>query len=154
MAEPNTTRRIEVISEWVARIAYTAVFVVNMLCALMFVFAPGDYAGAYELSGEVGSAAIQGLGVAFVMWNVTYPLFILNPKKYKVLGAVVLAQQIVGLIGELYIYAFLPAGHSLLASNIIRFVYFDGAGVVLLAAAYVFLVLARKKAMKDNPPTA
>ncbi|MGL5173373.1 MAG: hypothetical protein ACRC75_05920, partial [Olsenella sp.] len=54
--------------DWIARIAVGAVFVMNVWCALDFVIDPGAYAPAYELSGVAGQAAVQGLGVAFLMW--------------------------------------------------------------------------------------
>lgn len=124
---------------WFARAAFAVVFCWNVLCALQFVIDPASYAGAYQLDGAPGAAAIRGLGVAFLMWNTTYPLFILQPWRYRVLGGVILVQQAVGLVGELAILGSLPAGCEVLAASIARFAAFDGAGLALMGAAFIAL---------------
>ena len=121
---------------WAVRLAFSLVFVVNMQCALGFVFAPESFAGAYELSGAPGMAAVQGMGVAFIMWNVTYPAFIANPRRFSVLGWVILAQQAIGLVGETALLLSLPAGHETLAASIVRFIAFDAGGLVIMAVSF------------------
>lgn len=64
---------------WAARVALTVVFAVNVQCAAQFIIWPDAFAPAYELAGVAGSVAVQGLGVAFLMWNVTYPPAIIDP---------------------------------------------------------------------------
>ena len=123
----------------VARIAYAAVFVLNVQCALQFVLWPEVYAPQFELGGVAGAAAVRGLGVAFLMWNATYPAVIANPRRFHALAVVVLVQQAIGLVGESWMGASLPAGHDALAASIGRFVAFDGAGLVLMAAALGWL---------------
>jgi len=130
---------------WFARIAFAAVFVVNVQCALSFVLTPADFAGAYELEGVAGEAAVQGIGIAFLMWNATYPAFIAAPQRFCVLGWVILAQQAIGLVGESLLLANLPAGHGVLAASIMRFVVFDGAGLVLMGIAFACLHIARRR---------
>ena len=120
-----------------------AVFAVNMYCIIHFIFLPENFIGAYELSGVPGIAALQGIGVAFLMWNVTYPPVIWRPDKHRVLFAVVIAQQIVGLVGESFILLSLPGGYDLLSFNIMRFIIFDAAGLVLLTIG--FLLSRRRK---------
>ena len=44
-----------------ARIAVALVFALNVQCALQFVLWPGAFAGAYELSGVAGEAAVRSL---------------------------------------------------------------------------------------------
>jgi hypothetical protein len=129
---------------WAARLAFLTVFVINMMCVVQFVLWPGGYAGAYELSGVPGDVAIRGIGIAFAMWNVTYPLVIFNPDRFRTVGWIVLAQQLVGLVGESWILSTLPAGHDLLASSILRFIVFDGAGLVLMAAAFFWMLAATR----------
>lgn len=126
---------------WFARIAFAAVFVINVHCALQFILAPAQSAAAYELGGVAGEAAVRGIGIAFLMWNATYPAFIVAPRRFKVLGWVVLAQQAIGLIGETALYLGLPSGHDVLASSVLRFITFDGAGLVLMAAAFACLLI-------------
>ena len=132
----------------IARLTYTAVFISNLICIIAFIFNPADYTYSYGVSGCIGScAAIQGLGVAFAMWNTTYPFFIIRPDKNKTLGLVIILQQLVGLIGELYIRSTLSADAAVLSSSILRFVYFDAGGLVLLVAGYAicFIAVPRSK---------
>ena len=64
---------------WCARIVFGLVFVINVQCALQFVFIPNAYVGAYELEGISGIIALQGVGIAFLMWNATYHSLLLIP---------------------------------------------------------------------------
>ncbi len=127
---------------WFARVAFAAVFAVNVQCALSFALSPADFAGAYELSGVAGEAAVRGIGIAFLMWNATYPAFIVAPLRFRVLGWVVLAQQAIGLVGESLLLFGLPAGHDALAASVTRFIAFDAAGLVLMGIAFACLLVA------------
>ena len=134
---------------WISRVLVLAVFAVNLYCAFVFIFLPANYLHAYELSGASGMAAIQGIGVAFLMWNVTYPFVIARPNRFRVVFIVVLIQQIVGLMGETFILLTLPAGYEVLAGNITRFILFDTAGFVFLLVA--FFLSRSKKNTGDVP---
>ncbi len=125
---------------WAARLAFSLVFVVNVACALQFVIAPALYAPGFQLVGVAGEAAVRGLGVAFLMWNTTYPLFVANPRKYVSMGAVVLVQQLIGCVGETGILLSLPVGYEVMMSSIMRFIAFDAAGLVIMGATYAALV--------------
>jgi len=46
----------------------------------------------------------------------------------------------------------LPAGHHTLAASITRFIVFDGAGFVLMAAALVSLVITRRRRTRGSLP--
>lgn len=130
------------VATWAARLAYSAVFALNVTCAMQFVAAPASFAGAYQLSGVAGEAAVRGIGVAFLMWNATYPLFVARPRRHMALGAIVLVQQAIGCVGECAILLALPpAGYEVLASSIARFVAFDAAGLVVMGVAYAWLVI-------------
>lgn len=134
---------------WFVRVAFTAVFVVNVMCALQFALDPATYASAYELGGVAGEAAVRGVGIAFLMWNATYPAFIVSPLRFRVLGWVILAQQAIGLVGESLLLISLPAGHDVLAASVVRFIAFDGAGLVLMGVAFAsMLVLQRRNVLK------
>ncbi len=127
------------------RICFCVVFLLNIQCALSFIFVPGNYVASYQLEGSAGMAAIQGIGVAFLMWNVTYPAFIVAPRKFKVLGWVVIVQQLVGLVGESFILVSIASmsGMELLGSSILRFIIFDGAGLVIMVISFIVLLKSR-----------
>ena len=132
---------------WACRAAFALVFVVNVHCALSFVIDPAPYAAGFELAsaGLPGQVAVRGMGIAFLMWNCTYPLVIWQPGRHRVLAGVVLAQQAVGLAGETAIYLGLPAGHAALAASIGRFIAFDGFGLVVMAVTLAWLLLAERR---------
>lgn len=136
---------------WAIRIAFSAVFILNVQCALSFAISPGDFAGAYELTGVAGDAAVRGLGIAFLMWNATYPPFIVAPRRFRVLGWVIVAQQLVGLVGETAVLLSLPAGHDMLAASIARFIAFDAAGgAVMLLTLVIGLLVAGSGQMRGK----
>ncbi len=136
----------------IARVCYTVVFISNMYCALAFIFNPDPYVGSYELSAASGGiAAIQGMGVVFAMWNVTYPFYIVNPLKQKTLGIVIIVQQIVGLVGELFIKTGLDKKQSVLEESIMRFVWFDFAGLILLIIGFAIVYKLYTKTDTPSP---
>ena len=132
--QPAPRRRA---ATWFARTVVALVFAVNVQW-------PGAYAGGFELSGVAGDAAVRGMGVAFLMWNATYPLVIVRPQRHRALFGIVLAQQAIGLAGEGFIRATLPAGHAALAASIDRFIAFDAFGLILMLAAFIWLAWPRK----------
>ena len=123
----------------VTRVCFSAVFVMNIICAFQFILFPDSFAPSYELAGRSGQAAIQGIGVAFLMWNTTYPAFIFNPSKYSILGIVILIQQIIGLLGESLIASTLSSDHFMLIESITRFIIFDGVGLIVMMLGYLIL---------------
>ena len=138
-------------SEVAARIAFAAVFALNVMCALQFALDPTAFVGAYQLSGVAGEAAVRGIGIAFLMWNATYPLFIWKPAKHRSLGIIILAQQLIGCIGETCILMTLPAeGFELLASSIMRFIAFDVGGLVVMLATYVAMVKSTRESIRSR----
>lgn len=129
---------------WAARLAITLVFGLNVHCALSFIFNPAQYLGAYELSGLAGNVAIQGIGVAFLMWNATYPFAIAHPYKHRLVFLIVLIQQTIGLIGESFIFWGIGDATPVLASSILRFIVFDAAGLVIMTAAFIWLMISAR----------
>ena len=128
--------------EWVARVGVALVFFVNVQCALQFIVWPEAYTAAYQLEGSSAVAIVQSFGICFLMWNATYPPVIAKPAKHRVLFAVVLFQQAIGLAGESLLLAGLGPGLEQLASSAARFVAFDAAGLAVLACAFA---LTRKR---------
>lgn len=118
-----------------ARILTGIVFLVNVQCALVFLFWPGMYAGSFELSGAPGQAMVRGLGVLFLMWNVPYALALWNPIRYRLALCMAIVMQAIGLLGETWIVLSIPDAHISIQSTIARFVAFDAFGLVLLLAS-------------------
>ena len=142
---PKRPARSVTVATWVVRVCFTFVFAVNVQCALGFALTPEAYMGAYELSGVPGRVGVQGIGIAFLMWNCTYPAFIVSPRRFTALGVVILAQQVLGLAGESLVRATLPAGHEVLAAGIDLFVAFDAVGLGLMALSFLLLHLAQRR---------
>lgn len=150
MSEPaghvsESKQRRTGIAAWICRVCFTIVFVLNIQCAFSYVLFPGDYTSGFQLSGLEGAVAIQGIGVAFLMWNATYPAFIVNPSRFKVFGFVILAQQTIGLLGESAIFFSLPATAPTIASSILRFITFDAVGLILMASSFAALLIASRR---------
>ncbi len=132
-------KKAEEIAVNFARITLAAVFIMNIACALDFILRPGLYAGGFEVSGEVGRVIVQSFGILFLMWNATYPPVIWQPHKHRTLFAVILVQQLIGVVGESWLYFSLDASHVALRATGLRFIIFDGLGLVLMGFAFVML---------------
>ena len=121
---------------WVTRVLVALVFFINVQCALQFIIWPDAYTGAYQLEGASAEAIVRSFGICFLMWNATYPPVIARPEKHRALFGVMIAQQVIGLVGESALYTTLGPALPILASSVMRFIIFDGAGLVLLVVAF------------------
>jgi len=129
MSQPTLTRL------WLGRLLIGSVFLWNVQCAIAFLLAPATFAPGFELGGVAGEAAVRGMGVLFLMWNVPYAVALWHPIRYRVSLYEAVAMQAIGLIGESLILWSLAGGHPLAAGSVARFIAFDGAGLVLLILA-------------------
>lgn len=120
---------------WIARGLIAIVTGWNLQAALIFILWPERFMHGFELSGVPGEVAVRGTGILFVMWNVPYLVALWNPVKYRLLLAVAIVMQLVGLLGESLILYSLSEGHATLHESILRFIIFDGSGLVLLMGA-------------------
>ena len=118
-----------------ARLAILPVFLWNIQCAFAFLFWPARFTTAFELSGTPGEAALRGVGVLFLMWNIPYAVALWHPVRYRITLYEATAMQTIGLLGETLIWLSLPPAHSLLQSSLARFIAFDGLGLILLLLA-------------------
>lgn len=119
----------------IARFLMGLVVFINLQSALVFFIKPERFAPAYELTGTPGEVAIRGFAVLFVMWNVPYIVALINPLKYRVSLYEAIAMQSIGLAGESFILWTLPAENIILRGSILRFIAFDGGGLIALIAA-------------------
>ena len=127
------------LSLWLTRLVVGAVFLFNVTCALAFVVWPDRYAPGFEVRGVPGRMLVRGIGILFLMWNATYPPVLLRPGQHRTLFAVMLAQQAIGLAGETWMWITLPAGHAALRATGLRFIAFDGAGLVGMGLVFILL---------------
>ena len=135
----------------VARVLVGLVTFFNLQCALYFLFRPADYAPGFELSGEPGSAIIQGIGLLFLMWNIPYLFALVNPLKYTISLVEAVIMQAVGVFGETILLFAIKGEHPLIKASVLRFIFFDGIGLVLLVIA-LMLVLRYKRSQKQQVP--
>jgi hypothetical protein len=124
---------------WLARILIATVIAWNLQAAIVFLLLPEAFAPGFELSGIPGAAAIRGIAVLFLMWNVPYLVACWQPQKHSLALKEALAMQFIGLLGESWIFMSLSAEHALLQGSILRFIAFDSAGLVLLVMAIVLV---------------
>jgi len=124
---------------WIARLFIGIVTAWNLQAAFIFIFSPDRFVGAYELSGVSGEAAVRGVGVLFLMWNVPYLVVLWKPVRYRLALILALVMQFMGLIGESYILSTLSVEHVILRNSVLRFITFDGAGLLLLVLAYLLV---------------
>lgn len=122
---------------WISRLLIGIVTFWNLQAAVVFIASPGSFVHSYELSGVAGEAAVRGVGVLFLMWNVPYVFAVIHPLRFRIGLACAILMQFIGLIGETYILSTLPAEHVTLSASILRFIVFDGVGLVLLFIAWV-----------------
>ncbi|MBW6471699.1 MAG: hypothetical protein K0B14_01125 [Anaerolineaceae bacterium] len=121
------------------------VFMINIQAGIDFYFNPEKYTAAYELSGIPGEISVAGVGLLFIMWNVPYAFALWNPIKNKVSLIQAIIMQVIGVIGETaLLYRFSVQDFPYLASSIKRFIFFDGAGLILLLLAG-YLIYRYKK---------
>lgn len=120
-----------------ARLCIGLVFAWNVQCAGAFLIDPATYAAGFELSGAAGAAAVHGIGLLFLMWNVPYAVALWHPVRQRISLYEALAMQAIGLVGESLIWSSLPAAHAVARGSLVRFIAFDASGLLLLALAAV-----------------
>jgi len=124
---------------WFPRILIGLVTIWNLQAGIVFIFSPQIFVHAYELTDTAGEAAVRGVGVLFLMWNIPYLFAAYNPIYYSLALTFALLMQFTGLIGESYILSTIGIEHTVLRSSILRFIAFDGIGLILLFAAWMII---------------
>jgi hypothetical protein len=124
---------------WITRLLIGIVTAWNLQATFIFIFSPGMFAPSYELAGTSGEAAVRGIGVLFLMWNIPYLFALQNPIRYQLALRFALLMQFTGLLGESYILSTLSAEHIILRGSISRFIAFDGIGLLLLVFAFLLI---------------
>jgi hypothetical protein len=135
---------------WLARIIVGVVFLVNLSAALAFILQPERYVTGFEVTGVPGRVIVQGIGILFLMWNATYPVVILQPLRHLTVFTIILVQQAIGVVGETWIWFTLPSGHEALRQTGLRFILFDGGGLIAMLAVYLILFRNQKLGLEGQ----
>ena len=122
---------------WLVRFLIGIVLAWNVQAGIVFILSPASFVHAYGLSGIPGEATVRGFGVLFMMWNVPYLYAAIDPVRFRMGLVFALWMQSIGLLGESYIYFTLPLGENILRISVLRFILFDGAGLVILLIAFL-----------------
>ncbi len=107
----------------------------NLQCALAYIFNPLPYVAPFELSGEPGRAAVVGIGILFVMWQVPYVFALVHPERNRRSLLEAILMQAIGRVGESLLLRSIPLEHTALRASILRFIIFDAGGLLLLLTA-------------------
>lgn len=118
--------------KWIARGLIGIVLFFNVQCAVVFLLQPESYAGGFELAGVPGRMMVQGMGLLFLMWNVPYAFAVSDPVARRVSLIEAIIMQAIGVVGESVLLGTLPLGHWALKDTALRFIAFDGGGLILL----------------------
>jgi hypothetical protein len=138
-----TENRNDPIVIWIIRLLIALVFASNILCAIQFLVNPSSYIQQFDQIGEAGIVVIRSLGILFIMWNVPYAIAVYHPYRYPIALTSALLMQLIGFIGETWIY-FSIQNLVNTKSSIMRFMIFDFAGLLLLSVAFALLFNKRK----------
>lgn len=122
-----------------SRILIGIVTLLNLQAAILFLIHPENFVTAFDLAGIAGETMIRGVGLLFVMWNVPYIAALIHPVRNFVSLLEAVIMQAIGVLGESAILWTLKGALPRTQESVIRFIYFDGAGLVLLIAA-LFLI--------------
>jgi hypothetical protein len=137
---------------WISRLLIGIVTILNLQCALAFLFSPGKYLNGFDLTGFPGRLAIQGLGLLFIMWNVPYLFAIWHPVIHRLSLIEAIIMQTIGLLGESALFLQIPSENPAITASIQRFIGFDATGLVLLTVALVSIRKLNPAMIKSETP--
>lgn len=125
------------------------VFIFNVQAGFDFYFFPQKYTAAYELTGIPGDISVAGVGLLFIMWNVPYAFAFWNPIKFNISLLQAIIMQAIGVVGEsLLLNRFSSQDFPILSNSIMRFIYFDSAGLILLLIAGIVVLQYKKNSVE------
>ena len=122
---------------WLVRLLIGAVLLSNLYAALNYLLNPWAFVAAFDLQSAPGMAAIFGMGLLFLMWQIPYLFALLQPVKNHISLMEANLMQAIGLAGESMLLTRIPAEFSALRGSIQRFMVFDAVGLLLLSCAYL-----------------
>ncbi len=120
---------------WMARALIAWTLVVNLQCALLFLWKPARFAPGFEIAGAAGEGMVRGMGLLFAMWNVPYAVALSHPQRQRVSLYEALSMQAIGLVGETLLLSTFSSEHLALRITVGRFILFDAIGLIALTLA-------------------
>ena len=135
---------------WIARLLIAAVIGWNLQAAIFLLANPAQSAKAFQLTGIPGEAAVIGVAILFLMWQVPYLFALAHPLRFKLSLIQALIMQAIGLLGESLLLSRISPDYPSLRVSITRFVIFDAAGLVLLLAALLLVRLPSHQSIKST----
>jgi hypothetical protein len=123
---------------WIIRALIAPVVFFNLQCSFVFLFNPEGFTPSFDLYESTGTYMIQGLGLLFLMWNIPYLVALLDPIRHSTSLIESVIMQAIGVLGESLLLIRVPQEYLNLHTSVIRFIIFDGGGLVfLLIALYI-----------------
>lgn len=130
------------------RLLIAIVLFLNVQSAVEFLARPGAYMGGFGLEGVVGEQMVRAMGLLFLMWNVPYAFALANPMRNKISLIEAAIMQAIGLAGETCILLLGGPYPARITTTILRFIAFDGGGLVLLVIALVLVMRDKRGAIR------
>lgn len=124
---------------WIARFLIVIVIFLNLQAAIQYLLNPNIYSGSFELQGVPGMAAVRGVGILYMMWQVPYIVAAINPVAHRLSSWEAVSMQAIGLVGETWLRSRIPIEHTVLRSSLMRYILFDAGGLVLLLIALILV---------------
>ena len=134
---------------WVARLLIAAVLGWNLQAAIFLLANPAQSAKAFQLTGVPGEAAVIGVAILFLMWQVPYLFALVHPLRFKLSLIQALIMQAIGLLGESLLLSRISPDYPSLRVSITRFVIFDAIGLLLLRTALLVITWPRRTRSKQ-----
>lgn len=123
---------------WIIRALITPVVFFNLQCSYEFLVHSQRYAPSFDLNKTTGAFMIQGLGLLFLMWNIPYLTALIDPIRHTTSLTEAVIMQAIGAVGETILLLNIPTEYQNLQASVIRFIYFDAGGLLILLAAWLF----------------
>jgi hypothetical protein len=121
---------------WIIRALIAPVVFFNLQCSFEFLVHANRYAPSFDLNEPTGSFMIQGLGLLFLMWNIPYLVALIDPLRHATSLTEAVTMQTIGVVGETLLLLNVPQDYQNLHSSVIRFILFDGGGLILILMAW------------------
>lgn len=119
----------------IARLLIAVVLFFNLQSAVLFFLQPEFYMGGFGLEATVGRPVVRGFGLLFLMWNIPYIFALVNPLRHRISLIEAVIMQALALAGESAILWMDGPFTDVFRMSILRFIVFDGVGLVLLISA-------------------